>query len=255
MPRRRPRTRWPRLAGVALTLAGLGFLGYVAWQYWGTTWTARAEQDRIVEQLERSWAARPPAPPRPHSARPTPAVDHGRDGGATGPRDDTRDAPGPTTVEAGGTVAGAILRIPAFGSSYAVPILEGTTTEALSVGVGHFSDSAAVGEVGNYALAAHRVTHGEPFRRLPELEAGDLVVVDTARWRYTYALDTAGDGLEVAFTETWVLDALPRNPAGGVQPSQRAGQRLLTLTTCAELFHTDDRLVAFGHLVDRSPRG
>ena len=25
--------------------------------------------------------------------------------------------------------------------------------------------------------------------------------------------------------------------------------RLITLTTCAELFHTDDRMVAFGHLV------
>ena len=32
--------------------------------------------------------------------------------------------------------------------------------------------------------------------------------------------------------------------------SRRRG-RLLTLVTCAELFHTDDRMVAFGHLVDR----
>jgi sortase A len=29
---------------------------------------------------------------------------------------------------------------------------------------------------------------------------------------------------------------------------------LLTLVTCAELFHTDARLVAFGHLVDDRPR-
>ena len=37
-------------------------------------------------------------------------------------------------------------------------------------------------------------------------------------------------------------------------PSQDDGQRLITLTTCSELFHTDDRLVAFGHLVDKEPR-
>ena len=40
-----------------------------------------------------------------------------------------------------------------------------------------------------------------------------------------------------------------------MEPEQKAGQRLITLTTCSELFHTDNRLVAFGVLVDREPRG
>jgi sortase A len=35
---------------------------------------------------------------------------------------------------------------------------------------------------------------------------------------------------------------------------QRPGQKLITLTTCAELFHTDNRMIAFGHLVDTAPR-
>jgi sortase A len=44
---------------------------------------------------------------------------------------------------------------------------------------------------------------------------------------------------------------VPTNPVrGGVQPSQEPGERLITLTTCAELFHTDERMIAFGHLVD-----
>lgn len=249
MSHRPPRRRWPRRAGIVIALVGLGLIGYGAWQYWGTTWVSRAEQDRIVEELERSWAALPSEPPRSTVVEPgTPGGDKDVDGRA---REDGDEV----AVQASGTTAEAILRIPAFGSSYAMPILEGTTSEALAVGVGHFSDSARPGEVGNYALAGHRVTHGEPFRDLPDLQAGDQVVIDTARWRYTYVLDTAGDGLEVAFTETWVLDAVPRNPRGGPQPSQAPGQRLITLTTCAELFHTDERLVAFGHLVDRSPRG
>ncbi len=91
---------------------------------------------------------------------------------------------------------------------------------------------------------------------MPSLEPGDEVVVETGRWVYTYVLDTPGDGLTVPFTSAWVLADLPRNPeAGGVQPPDRApGQRLITLTTCSELFHTDDRLVAFGHLDSKEPR-
>jgi sortase A len=45
-----------------------------------------------------------------------------------------------------------------------------------------------------------------------------------------------------------VLDPLPHNPSGGVEPAQTAGQQLITLTTCSELFHTDNRMIAFGHL-------
>ena len=52
-----------------------------------------------------------------------------------------------------------------------------------------------------------------------------------------------------------VLAPLPTNPDGGVQPPDRSpGQRLITLTTCSELFHTDQRLLAFGHLVSHRPR-
>jgi sortase A len=39
-----------------------------------------------------------------------------------------------------------------------------------------------------------------------------------------------------------------------VQPRQQAGQRLITLTTCSELFHTDNRMIAFGHLVSTTGR-
>jgi hypothetical protein len=68
--------------------------------------------------------------------------------------------------------ASALIRIPAFGKKYVVPVLEGTSSSVLTKGFGHFTRSADPGEVGNYALAAHRVTHGEPLRRMPELRAG-----------------------------------------------------------------------------------
>jgi sortase A len=137
-----------------------------------------------------------------------------------------------------------------------VPLLDGTSDDVLAAGFGHVEGTAAPGQVGNVVLAGHRITHGEPLRDMPDLEPGDEVLVETADRVYTYVLDTGGDDLTVGFDADWVLAPAPVNPDGGVQPPTGgdSGQRLLTLVTCAELFHTDARLVAFGHLVDDRPR-
>ena len=199
-----------------LVLVGLAMLGWVGWQMYGTTWVAHRDQERTVERTLQQWAQ----PVTVEEARPVPK------GEAT-----------------------ALIRIPAFGKDYVVPVYAGTSDEVLARGYGHFEGAAGPGEVGNYALAAHRITHGEPLRRMPELRPGDEVVVETRDATYTYELDTNPNDLVVDFTQGWVVDPLPTNPDGGVQPAQRPGQRLITLTTCAELFHTDERLIAFGHLV------
>lgn len=213
---RRPRGRWTMRLGLVLITTGAVLLGYVAWQFWGTNWQSQRKHTEIVAQLEQKWRAGT-------------ELASFNDGAAT-----------------------AIIRIPRFGDDYAVPVLDGVADEVLAAGIGHFEDSAQPGKKGNYALAGHRVTHGEPLRAMPELQPGDEIIVETATATHTYVLDTGGDDLVVPFTETWVIDPLPLNPrAGGVQPpSQEPGQRLITLTTCSEIFHTDNRMIAFGHLVE-----
>jgi sortase A len=211
--RRTPRQRVLTAAGLVLVLAGLSVLGWVGWETWGTNVVAHRRQAEAVTSLREEWQ-------------------HG----------------GSSTVRVDAGVATSIVRIPRFGTSYEMPILQGTSDAVLASGFGHFTDSAGPGEVGNFALAGHRVTHGEPLRDMPSLQPGDEVVVETRTATYTYVLDTAGDALIVPFTATWVIDPLPTNPDGGVQPSQDTGQRLITLTTCSELFHTDNRMIAFGHL-------
>ena len=209
-------------AGFLLIGTGLVVLGYVAWQLYGTTYVAKRDQEQTVERTLQAWAE----PVTVSDERPVPEGD-----------------------------ATALVRIPAFGKDYVVPVFAGTSDEVLARGYGHFDHAAGPGEVGNYALAAHRITHGEPLRRMPELRPGDRVVVETRTTTYTYELDTDPEDLVVDFTQGWVVDPLPTNPVrGGVQPDQRPGQRLITLTTCAELFHTDERMIAFGHLVDTAPR-
>ncbi len=226
-PRRRRRgvVFW---VGVTLILVGVGLLAYVAWQFFGTNVVSHHKQKALIERTEEQWKR----------AR--------VDAGATG---ETRGRTGgrPRGNDLGG--AQALVRIPAFGKDYVVPVQKGVSEDVLAEGLGHFPQSVAPGQVGNYAIAGHRVTHGEPFRHLPQLHEGSRVVVETRDRTYTYRLTTDPKDLIVTFNDIWVVSPLPRNPRGGVQPAQRQGQRLITLTTCSELFHTDNRMIAFGHLV------
>jgi sortase A len=206
--------------GVGLILAGLGLLAYVAWQLWGTNWISKRHQREITSNLQEDWAA--------------------------GEGCDTYCPHGQ---------ASALIRIPKFGKKYVVPVLEGTSQDILARGFGHFEDTANPGPVpagtpANYVLAGHRVTHGEPLRHMPDLRPGDKVIVETRKFTYTYVLDTNPNDLVIPFTGTWVLDAIPHNPdPNGVNPNTKY-KKLITLTTCSEIFHTDNRMIAFGHLVN-----
>ena len=204
--------------GIAMILAGAGVLGYVAWELYGTTVLSKERQRDAASRIEEAWGS------------------------------------GRTEVSTEFGSAEALVEIPRFGKDYRIPVLEGTSDRALGAGFGHFSETAGPGEVGNFALAGHRITHGEPLRNLPELREGDEIRVLTREKTYVYALTSDGDDLVVPFTSAWVTDPLPDNPVpGGVEPAQRTGQRLITLTTCAELFHTDNRMIAFGKLVAEEP--
>jgi sortase A len=216
-PRERSRVHVLTVLGVVLIVAGLAILGWLAWQFWGTNWVSERRQADVASALEESWT----------DGQDTASTDFGR--------------------------ATAILHVPRFGEDYAVPVMEGSTDEVLAAGIGHMEDTADAGEVGNYVLAGHRVTHGEPFADLPEVEAGDLVYVETRTATYTYELDLGGTDLIVPFTDSWVLGDRPRNPDGGPEPPAGKGNRLITLLTCSEIFHTDNRNVVFGHLIDKSP--
>lgn len=124
------------VVGVLLVVAGFGCLGWVAWQYFGTNVTSEKAFHEETSQLREQWSApgRKPAGNSQGTGELTPAV-----------------IPGD---------AMALLRIPAFGPDYEVPILSGTDLAILDRGVGHYTTTAMPGEVGNFAVAGHRVTHG-----------------------------------------------------------------------------------------------
>ena len=202
-PPRSPRRRIATAIGVILLLAGLGVMGYFAWEYFGTNIVAKHRQAAIKKETLRQW-------------------DKGVEGDAI-----------------------AMLRVKRFGKDYEVPIVKGFDKGALARGVGWDTDSARPGEIGNFAIAGHRVTHGEPFSKFPKLKKGDKIVVETRRDIFTYRLRNSGTSITVTFETPWPLWRVPEPDGRHKKPTER----LLTMVTCSELFHTNNRSVVIGELI------
>ena len=192
-----------RVIGIVMMLAGLGVLGYVAWQYWGTNIVSQQKQADVRQAIDDDWR-------------------NGVDGDNIG-----------------------LLRVPRFGADYEVPIVRGFDDDALSRGIGTYEKAEMPGELGNFAIAGHRVTHGEPFRDFLELRAGDTVEVETRTAVFTYELRQDGDEITVDFNTGWPLQDVPDPAMRGEPPTES----VITLLTCSELFHTDNRQVVIGDLV------
>lgn len=230
------------LVGEVLLTCGLVILLFTAYQLvWTNVAAARASRSALAE-LDRSWAAPDPAAPgtKP-SARATPSAS-GTPGAP--PTSGTSDE-GPTPAEPVGTVE-ARIRIPRLGADWVEPVIEGTNADELARGIGHYVGTAGPGAIGNFALAGHRATHGEPWRDLDRMQTGDQVVVETRTTVYTYVV-TAPWRL-VRPDQREVIDPVPG------QPSAEPVERLITLTTCNPRWASTERLVVPGRLQSRAPR-
>lgn len=135
-----------------------------------------------------------------------------------------------------------VLHIPALGEDWEWVIVEGVTDDDLAKGPGHFPGTALPGDVGNFAVAGHRSTHGEPFANLDQLDVGDSVVVETVDGWLTYQVMWERI-LSPSATE--VLD-----PVAG-HPGEEAEQRTMTLVTCNPRWGSSERLVIGTQLVER----
>ncbi|MEU6315956.1 class E sortase, partial [Streptomyces sp. NPDC047014] len=139
----------------------------------------------------------------------------------------------------------AEMYVPRFGPDWAKPVLEGTGADLLRKGLGHYASTARLGAVGNFSVAGHRRTHGDPFKDFPRLRAGDEVILQDAATRYTYTV--RGGPLRVLPTEVEVVDPVPaRSPF-------TAPGRYLTLTTCDPEWGHSHRLVVWAELTGTRP--
>jgi sortase A len=136
-----------------------------------------------------------------------------------------------------------LLYIPALKSDvWALPILADVSHVALASGAGHYPSTDLPGEPGNFAIAAHRATNGEPFALFEKLNNGDLVFVKTAEGYFTYELF---EDKKIAESQVWVLDDTPKDVVSD-------SDSLITLTTCDPRWNSTQRWARWGKLIEFS---
>lgn len=130
--------------------------------------------------------------------------------------------------------------VPRLGRDWKWPVLQGTGVGTLKKGLGHYADSARLGATGNFAVAGHRRTYGDPFKDFPRLREGDAIVLTDGTTWFTYRVDRAP--YRTVPTDVAVIDPVPAK-SGFDGPG-----RYLTLTTCEPEWGSSHRLVVWAHL-------
>ncbi|HEY3844704.1 MAG TPA: class E sortase [Acidimicrobiales bacterium] len=127
-----------------------------------------------------------------------------------------------------GTPIGDI-RIPVIGINQVV--VEGTNTNDLRQGPGHYIGTPLPGQPGNSAIAGHRTTYGHPFYNLDAVKVGDPIVLTTTQGIFVY------DAVKTSVV----------SPSDGSVLKNAFGA-FLTLTTCNPRFSASTRLVVLAKL-------
>ncbi|MCX5406996.1 class E sortase [Streptomyces sp. NBC_00335] len=237
-------------AGELAVTVGVVVMLLVVHQVWWTNRQALSAAHEVVRELEEGGWPGSPVEGEPEGGQERPYVEDsvgpsdGPDGdGSSG--DASAGNSGPRTAKPPRESAYGILRIPRLG--VAVPVAQGVDKRSvLDKGyAGHYTGTAQPGAEGNFAVAGHRNTHGEPFRYINRLRPGDELIVDVRGKRYVYLV-----GQTLAQTterDTGVIAPVPRSAvtpgAGYSEPGA-----YITLTTCTPEYSSKYRLVVWGTL-------
>ncbi|HMK62591.1 MAG TPA: class E sortase [Acidimicrobiales bacterium] len=204
---------WQVVTGFGRLMVGAGvlILLFVVYLLWGTDISAASHQRSLHAQFDHVLAehhARVTAP----VASPSPTV----------PQTLLQKLSAGDAPSDGEPIA--IIQVARIGLDTVV--VQGTDTNDLRLGPGHYDGTPMPGQVGNVGIAGHRTTYGAPFYDLNELSSGDLINLTTVQGKFTYS----------------VVRSLIVSPANGsvLDPSATA---MLTLTTCNPRFSASQRLV------------
>jgi sortase A len=206
--RRRRQGRALQVLGGLFLVAALGVAAYEAWELWGTGITTKRVQAEIRPDFEVKVGTKEPA-----------------------------EAPSARAFVKVPGRAVAILVIPRMDLDMVV--VEGTDTESLKKGPGHYSGTAYPWEdAGRVGIAGHRTTYGAPFWSLDALRRGDRITLQTEYGIYDYRV-----------TRTVITDPSGTLPSGASVLDQTK-EPTLVLTTCNPRFSASQRLIVMADLVD-----
>lgn len=217
--RQRRRVSVVGIFGELLITAGVLVFLFLGWQLWLNDLIVGNEENHEAAALAKTWEVENPST----RETPTTPVDYG----------DPVVTAAPANAE-----TFAIMYVPRFGADWSRKIASGIgLVDVLNTRrIGHYPNTQMPGEVGNFAVAAHRLTYGAPFRDIDQLQIGDRIYVQTPDGYYTYVFRN----LEYVNKHgVGVLDPVPQ--LTGVD----ATSRILTLMSCNPKWSVAERIVAY----------
>lgn len=228
-PSKHPRSFWRALTGVVgelLLTAGVLVLAFIGWKFWINDAQVNAVQAQAAQTQANEWA---------------------QAGASADQSTDSTATPSNPSIQPSDHEVFGIVYAERFGTTWQRPIARGIEKKPVldSIGAGWYPTTQLPGQVGNFAIAAHRGGQGSGFRDIHELRVGDKITIETRDGWYVYdyrnteyVMDTQGD----------VVNPVPRQTIA-------ATDRLLTLTSCNPYpLSQGERIIAYAVLDSFTPR-
>jgi sortase A len=235
MTRPRRRASVVGILGEVLITLGVVTLLFVAWQLWIGDVIYGAERNAQAAEQSELWQAE-----YEQQVEATP---------------EATDTPAPADVTAEPVILAkpadaqvfGIMWIPRFGPDYHINIAGGVSRARTldPIGIGHYPGTQMPGEMGNFAVAAHRTTWGKPFHRIAEIQVGDPIVIETPDGWYTYRFRT------LEYVRPSAIEVIMPVPQ---QAGVAADDRYLTMTSCSPMYSLAERIVGYSAFEAFTPR-
>jgi sortase A len=111
-------------------------------------------------------------------------------------------------------------------------VVQGTDTDSLEKGPGHYPETPFPGQGGTVGIAGHRTTYLAPFNAIDSMERGDRIVLEMPYATLAYRVQ-----------KTEIVDPSDVGVVRGV------GYERLVLSACHPLYSADERYIVFARLV------
>ena len=116
-------------------------------------------------------------------------------------------------------------------------VVEGTDTDSLRKGPGHYPETPLPGEPGTSAIAGHRTTYGAPFRHIDELKPRERITLDMPDGRFVYRVE-----------RTKIVDDQDLSVLDG------SDHQRLVLSACHPLYSAAERIIVFAQVRETRAR-
>lgn len=246
-----------------LLFLGLFFKGYHWYAYTRTDAINKVVQEKAAERIENQWQ-------KDHQS--------GKKYNRVVQKDGIPYVEGPKHAAKVGDEIAQIF-IPRLGDSdqWKFTIMEGVTQSVIAAAPGRYPGSSAPGQIGNFAMAGHRVGRGSPFEMAETMKTCDPIRVETSGYTLTYTMlptsksdigefrncvspttyqkyseDYGLPGREIVkpddYEVVWANPGKSDDIASSTLP-------LLTITTCHPKYSDAERMVLHAVLTDIKPKG